>query len=59
MVGPCFVVSELDVNATTEVEKETKAMLNWLKKTLKPTVTLIIRGGDLLVLYPHNTKTGE
>ncbi|WAR01286.1 CBPD-like protein [Mya arenaria] len=50
-----FIVQ--DVNMTGVQEKETVALLDWLKTSINPTVTVIIRGGDMMVLYPHHTKT--
>ncbi|XP_060595456.1 carboxypeptidase D-like isoform X2 [Ruditapes philippinarum] len=46
-----------DSNRTLTSESETKSMLDWLKEAFSPTVTLVLRGGDLMVLYPHQTKT--
>ncbi|XP_053375782.1 carboxypeptidase D-like [Mercenaria mercenaria] len=46
-----------DSNMTMKPEWETKSMLDWLKEAFSPSVTLVLRGGDLMVLYPHHTKT--
>ena len=47
----------LDNNGTVNKEKETKSMLEWLQKSFSPSLSVILRSGDMLVLYPHHTKT--
>ena len=34
-------------------------MLDWLKKSFSPSLAVVLRSGDMLVLYPHHTETGE
>ena len=47
----------LDSNGTVNQEKETKSMLDWLQKSFSPSLAVVLRSGDMLVLYPHHTKT--
>ena len=33
-------------------------MLNWLEKSFSESLAVVLRSGDMLVLYPHHTETG-
>ena len=52
----CFI-PVLDNNGTVNKAKETKSMLEWLLNSFSPSLSVVLRSGDLLVLYPHQTKT--
>ncbi|KAH3886675.1 hypothetical protein DPMN_010688, partial [Dreissena polymorpha] len=40
---------------TSNMEQETHLVMERLRKLVNPTVTVILRGGDFMVLYPHHT----
>ena len=54
-----LVFPVMDNNGTVKQQQETKSMLDWLQKSFSPSLAVVLRSGDMLVLYPHHTKTGE
>ncbi|KAL4223757.1 hypothetical protein ACF0H5_017223 [Mactra antiquata] len=43
-------------NSTKSNERETTSMLEWLKQTFSPSVSVVLRSGDLMVLYPRHSN---